>query len=165
AEAEIELTKAEIAESERQLIGQLRAAYLRAAETSARLNLLERTRGLNQQMVQVMNVRLASGDASQLDSHLLQAENNRVEAQRLQAEGQFTDEMFEIRRLAGISPGDPLSLNPPAAGVLPARGDVELVELALRSRPDLQAARLREALADSGIALARSQAVPDLTGS
>src|SRR5439155_869217 len=41
----------------------------------------------------------------------------------------------------------------------------QLIALALRSRPDLQAARLREALADAGIALARSQAVPDLTGS
>jgi cobalt-zinc-cadmium efflux system outer membrane protein len=165
AEAEIELAKAEIGESERQLIAQLRAAYLRAAETSTRLTLLERTRGLNQQMVQVMNVRLASGDASRLDSHLLQAENNRVEAQRLQAEGQFTDAMFEIRRLAGIPPSEPLSLNPRAAQALPTRSDSELVELALRSRPDLQAARLREALADAGIALARSQAVPDLTGS
>ncbi len=165
AEAEIELAKAEIAKSERQLLAQLRAAYLRAAETSARLTLLERTRGLNQQMAQVMNVRLASGDASRLDSHLLQAENNRVEAQRFQAEGQFTDEMFEIRRLAGISPSEALSLNPSAAQALPARSDSELVELALRSRPDLQAARLREALADAGIALARSQAVPDLTGS
>ena len=165
AEAEMELAEAEIAESERQLITQLRAAYLRAAETSARLNLLERTRGLNQQMVQVMNVRLASGDASPLESHLLQAENNRVEAQRLQAEGQFTDEMFEIRRLAGISPSEPLLLNPRAAQALPTRSDAELIELALRSRPDLQAARLREALADAGIALARSQAVPDLTGS
>jgi len=165
AEAEIELAKAEIAESERQLIGQLRAAYLRAAETSARLNLLERRRGMNQQMVQVMNVRLASGDASRLDSHLLQAENNRVEAQRLQAEGQFTDQMFEIRRLAGILPSEPLSLSPATPARLPVGSDSELVDLALRNRPDLQAARLREALADAGVALARSQAVPDLTGS
>ncbi|HYR43915.1 MAG TPA: TolC family protein, partial [Terriglobia bacterium] len=86
AEAEVELAKVEIADAERQLLGQLRTAYLRAAETSARLTLLERTRGLNQQMAQVMKVRLASGDASQLESHLLQAENNKVEAQRLQVE-------------------------------------------------------------------------------
>src|SRR5262249_357550 len=38
AEAEVELAKAEIAETERQLVGQLRAAFLRAAETFARLN-------------------------------------------------------------------------------------------------------------------------------
>jgi cobalt-zinc-cadmium efflux system outer membrane protein len=166
AEAEVDLAKAEIADAERQLLGQLRTAYLRAAETSARLNLLERTRGLNQQMAQVMNVRLASGDASQLESHLLQAENNRVEAQRLQAESQLTDEMFAIRKFAGILPTEQLSLRPPdvSTSSIP-RSEAELFELALRSRPDLQAARLREALADAGIALARSQAVPNITGS
>src|SRR5207244_2439599 len=54
AQAEVELAKAQIAEAERKLIGQLRTAYLRAAERSARLSLLQRSRGLNQQMVQVM---------------------------------------------------------------------------------------------------------------
>src|SRR5262249_2253662 len=49
AEAEVELAKAEIAEAERQLIGQLRTAYLRAAETAARLDFFERGRRLNQQ--------------------------------------------------------------------------------------------------------------------
>src|SRR5215471_2196072 len=57
AEAEVELARAEIAEAERQLIGQLRTAYVHAAETSAQLNVLERSRVLNQQMMQVMTVR------------------------------------------------------------------------------------------------------------
>lgn len=164
AEAEVELAKAQIADTERQLIGQLRTAYLRAAETSARLDFLGRTRGLNQQMAQVMNVRLAAGDASRLDSHLLQAENNRIEAQRLQAGSQLTDQLFEIRKLAGLPPDAPVSVRPSA--VIDRRySETDLFELALRSRPDLQAARLREALADAGVALARSQAVPNITGS
>src|SRR5215813_3012758 len=110
AEAEVELAKAGIAEAERQLIGQLTTAYLRAAETSSRLNFLERSRGLDQQMAQVMSVRLSSGDASRLESHLLQAENNRIEAQRLSAESQLMQEMLELRKLAGISPAESLSL-------------------------------------------------------
>ena len=166
AEAEISLAKAEIADAERQLLGQLRSAYLKASETSARLTLLERTRGLNQQMAQVMTVRLASGDASQLESHLLQAENSRVEAQRLQAESQLTDQMFDIRKVAGVSPAEPLALSrSEASASFAGRSESELVEAALRSRPDFQAARLREALAEAGIALARSQAVPDIVGS
>src|SRR5438128_6327185 len=113
AEAEVELAKAEIAEGERQLVGQLRTAYLRASEISSRLAFLDRTRGLNRQMTQVMNVRLSAGDASRLDSHLLLAENNRIEAQRLQAESQLMEQMFEIRKLAGMPADEPLSLNPP----------------------------------------------------
>ena len=110
AEAEVELAKAETREAERQLIGQLRTACLRAAETSARLNFLERSRGLNQQMAQVMSVRLSSGDASRLESHLLHAENNRVEAQRLSSESQLMQEILDIRKIAGLSPTEFLTV-------------------------------------------------------
>jgi cobalt-zinc-cadmium efflux system outer membrane protein len=167
AEAEVELAKAEIAEAERQLIGQLRAAYLRAAETFARLNFFERSRGLNQQMAQVMTVRLASGDASRLESHLLQAENNRVEAQRLAAESQLMQEMLEVRKLAGISSDEPLSLQPLAQTIVdPSRGaETDLIKLAFRNRPDLRAARLREVFANAGATLAHAQAAPTIIGS
>src|SRR5215831_11576609 len=66
ADAEVELSKAQIADAERQLIAQLRVAYLRAVETDARLKLLQNTRDVNRQMAQVMNVRLETGDASRL---------------------------------------------------------------------------------------------------
>jgi len=165
AEAELEVTKAEIADAERRLTGQLKEACLQAIDVSARLSFLDRTRQLNRQTVEVMNVRLAAGDASRLDSHLLQAENNRVEAQRLQAESRLIAAMLEIRRLAGIAPDASLSLRPLAPAAPAVRDEVGLVEIALSSRPDLQAARLREALAEAGVDLARSQAVPNLTGS
>jgi len=165
AEAELEVTKAEIADAERRLTGQLKEACLQAIDVSARLSFFDRTRQLNRQTVEVMNVRLAAGDASRLDSHLLQAENNRVEAQRLQAESRLIAAMLEIRRLAGIAPDASLSLRPLAPAAPAVRDEVGLVEIALSSRPDLQAARLREALAEAGVDLARSQAVPNLTGS
>jgi outer membrane protein, heavy metal efflux system len=167
AEAEVELAKAEIAETERQLIGQLRAAFLRANETFARLNFFERSGELNRQTAQVMTVRLGSGDASRLESHLLQAENNRVEAQRLAAESQLMQEMLEVRKLAGISSDQPLSFQPLAQSVgEPSRGpEADLTELAFRNRPDLRAARLREAFANAGVTLARAQAAPTIIGS
>jgi cobalt-zinc-cadmium efflux system outer membrane protein len=166
AEAEVELANAEIADSERQLIGQLRAAYLRAVETAARLNFFESNRGLNQQMAQVMTVRLSSGDASRLESHLLQAENNRLEAQRLSAESQLMQEMFELRKLAGISPADEFSLEALPTTVSRSREtESDLIEAAFRNRPDLRAARVREALANAGVILARAQVAPTIVGS
>jgi outer membrane protein, heavy metal efflux system len=166
AEAEVELANAEIADSERQLIGRLRAAYLRAVETAARLNFFESNRGLNQQMAQVMTVRLSSGDASRLESHLLQAENNRLEAQRLSAESQLMQEMFELRKVAGISPADEFSLEALPTTVSRSREtESDLIEAAFRNRPDLRAARVREALANAGVILARAQVAPTIVGS
>src|SRR5262245_16447219 len=166
AEAEVELATAEIADAERQLIGQLRTAYLRAAETSARLNFFERNRGLNQQMAQLMAVRLSSGDASRLESHLLQAENNRIEAQRLSAESQLMQENLDLRRLAGMSPTELVSLLPLPTTVV-ASGNTEegLIETAFGNRPDLRAAQIREALANAGVTLARAQVAPTIVGS
>jgi len=165
AEAEVELAKAAIADTERQLMGQLRTAYLRAAETSARLNFFERSRGLNQQMAQVMAVRLSSGDASRLESHLLQAENNRVEAQRLSAEGELVQEMLELRKLAGMSPTESISLQSlPTTVVALRETETDLIETAFRNRPDLRAARVREALANAGVLLARAQVAPTIVG-
>jgi cobalt-zinc-cadmium efflux system outer membrane protein len=166
AEAEVELAKAEIAEAERQLFGQLRTSYLHAAETSGRLNILERSRGLNQQMIQVMTVRLSSGDASRLESHLLQAENNRLEAQRLLVESQLEQEMLEVRKIAGIASAEPLSFRPlSAATAISHETESNLIETAFRDRPDLRAARLRETLAGAGVMLARAQIVPTIVGS
>src|SRR5215813_3044374 len=166
ARAEVELAQAEIADAERQMIGQLRTAYLRAAETSARLNFFERNRGLNQQMVQVMTVRLSSGDASRLESHLLQAENNRVEAQRLSAEGQLMQQMLEVRKIAGILLTEPLSFpSLPATVTTSHANEADLIEVALRNRPDLGAARIREALANAGVMLTRAQVAPTIVGS
>jgi outer membrane protein, heavy metal efflux system len=148
------------------LIGQLRTAYLRSAETAARLNYFERNRGLNQQMAQVMMVRLSSGDASRLESHLLQAENNRIEAQRLSAEGQLMQEMLDLRKLAAISPTEPLSLQSlPATVVTSHQTEADLIEAAFRNRPDLRAARIRETLANAGVMLARAQVAPTIVGS
>jgi cobalt-zinc-cadmium efflux system outer membrane protein len=166
AEAEVELAKAEIAEAERQLVGQLRAAYLHAAETSGRLSVLERSRGLSQQMMQVMTVRLSSGDASRLDSHLLQAENNRLEAQRLLAESQLEQDILEVRKIAGVSPAHPLSFQSLTATTTTSHEtEAKLIETAFQNRPDLRAARLRETLADAGVMLARAQAAPTVIGS
>ncbi len=166
AEAEVELAKAETREAERQLIGQLRTACLRAAETSARLNFLERSRGLNQQMAQVMSVRLSSGDASRLESHLLHAENNRVEAQRLSSESQLMQEILDIRKIAGLSPTEFLTVPSfPATSTPSHETEADLIEAAFRNRPDLQASRVRETLANAGVVLARAQVAPTIVGS
>src|SRR5437867_1489868 len=77
-ETAIEVRKAEIADTERQLIGRLRSLYVEAMGASSRMDLFDRLDRLNQQMVSVMEVRLRAGDASRLDTRLLAAQTNQV---------------------------------------------------------------------------------------
>jgi len=161
-EISIRMSEAQIADAERQLTGRLRALFVEASGASSRLDLFDRLERANQQMVNVMDVRLRSGDASRLDSQLLAAQTNQVRAQRLAAENQLSTAMLKIRSLAGLSSEGPLMLRrEPAAEI---EGTEEsIVSQALANRPDLTAARLREQLEDAGIVLARAQVLPDLS--
>lgn len=157
----IEMAKAQLADTERNLAAQMRSLYGEALAAAARLNLLERTKALNQQMVRVMEVRLRAGDASRLDSSLLLAETNRFEAQRVTAEGQITELLLQIKTLAGLAPEEPLLLSgrfePPTISLTAESA----MQVAMQDRPDLQAARLREEMAEAGIELVKAQIIPN----
>lgn len=162
-ETTIEVTKADIADTERRLIGQLRSLYVQAIGAASRMNLFDRLDRLNQRMVSVMEVRLRSGDASRLDSRLLAAQTNQVRAQRLVAQNQLEGTMLQIRTLVGFSPGEPLLLKRSQQPETIHETEAAAVQRAFESRPDLKAAKLREELADAGITLAKAQAVPNAT--
>ncbi|MBI3491095.1 MAG: TolC family protein [Acidobacteria bacterium] len=163
AETSIEVVKADVAEVERQLIGRLRLLFAEAQGVASRVDLFERLDRTNDQTIGVMNVRLRAGDASRLDSQLLQAQTNQVRAERLLAENQLAGLVLQIRTLVSLSPDEPLLLKP-GQQIADVPGTEEAtVTRAIESRPDVKAARLREELADAGISLARSQAVPDVT--
>lgn len=165
ADAGIEVSKAEIAEAERQLVGRLRTAFVQVVGASTRLELFDRLNRVNEQTVNVMNVRLRSGDASRLDSRLLLAQTNQLRAERVRTEGQITELLLEIRSLAGLAANELLTLKRPSQPVSVRQSEDELLAKAFDSRPDVRAARLREALTEAGIDLARSQAVPNVAAS
>lgn len=160
-----EVIKAQIADAERQFATRVRLLFGEAVGAAAQLDQLEQVAKLNQEMVRIMKVRLNSGDAARLDQHLLLATTNQLEAQRLQVESQLAGLLLEIKTLAGMPPEDRLVLKrvlPPQEIGIPQEA---AVAMALESRPDLRAARLREALADSEIEMAKVQAVPNITAS
>jgi outer membrane protein, heavy metal efflux system len=159
----IEVTKAQIADTARQLTGQMRALFGEAMAAAARLDLLEQVSELNERMVQVMETRLRAGDASRLDSSLLLAETNRWTAQRIQAEAQLAGALLQIKTLAGLAPEEPLTLR--GRGSLPVLDLTQeaALQLAMLNRPDLHAARLREEMAEATVDLVKAQAVPNIS--
>src|SRR5215471_9239974 len=165
AETAIEVSKAEIADAQRQLLGRLRSLFADALGASARLDVFQRLDQLNQQTVSVMNVRLRAGDASELDSRLLQAQSNQIRAQRAVAENQLDGLLLQIRSIAGLAVDAPIVLNTPQASPDVAETEQAVIMRALQNRPDLRAARLREQLGEEGIELAKSQVIPNIAGS
>jgi outer membrane protein, heavy metal efflux system len=163
AKTSIEVARADVAEAERQLVGRLRLLFAQALGIASRVDLLDQLERANGQVVGVMNVRLRAGDASQLDVQLVQAQTNQVRAERLIAENQLAGLVLQIRTLAGFSTAQPLILKPGTGGGEVAETVEAAVARAFQIRPDVKAARLREELAEAGISVARSQAIPDIT--
>jgi cobalt-zinc-cadmium efflux system outer membrane protein len=159
----VEVARADVAEAERQLVGRLRLLFAEAQGTASRVDLFDELDRADSQMVGVMNVRVRAGDASQLDSQLLQAQTNQIKVERLVARNQLAGLILQIRALAGMSTDQPLVLPSGQAAVEVADTEQAAITRALETRPDLKAARLRETLAEAGISLARSQAIPDVT--
>ena len=142
----VDMAKAQIAETERQLRAQLHSLFVE---------------DVNQQMSRIMEVSLRSGDASRLDAALLRASLNRAIAQAVQAESELSGVMLQIKTLAGLAPDEPLVLRRSARLEPPELSRETALRLALENRPDVRAARLRESRDEASIALARAQAVPD----
>ncbi len=165
AEISVDVVKAQMADAERQLRSQLHSLFVEALSAAAKVGLFAQIQNVNEQMSRIMEVSLRAGDASRLDATLLRASLNRAIAQAVQAESELSGTMLQIKTLAGITPDERLVLR--RAGQLEPRDlsrEAALL-LALDNRPDLRAARLRESRDEASIALARAQAVPDVSAS
>jgi len=157
----VDMAKAQIAETERQLRAQLHSLFVEALNASDKVDLFVQIQDVNQQMSRIMEVSLRSGDASRLDAALLRASLNRAIAQAVQAESELSGVMLQIKTLAGLAPDEPLVLRRSARLEPPELSRETALRLALENRPDVRAARLRESRDEASIALARAQAVPD----
>ena len=166
AELEVAQTRAEILALERQLVVGIRTAYTSALAAARQLDVLERLIAGNEEIVRVTEARLAEGDVAPLDVNLAKVENDRMKVQAIQARAELETQLLEIRTLIGADISESLRLAPQPER--PPRFDAslsELTELALRGRPDLQAARLGEELGTARINLARANAIPNVAGS
>ncbi len=166
ARLDLERTRAEVLALERQFAAEIRAAYARAVAAGRQLDALERLILLNEELVRVTNERLKEGDVAPLELGLVSVETDRLRAQVARTRADLESEIISLRALAGFETTDVLRIAP--LPDRPPRLDLNVAELtgiALRERPDLQAARVGEELGSARIRLAESQAVPNVAAS
>jgi outer membrane protein, heavy metal efflux system len=166
AQLEIAVAEAALAERERQLIQEIRTAYMQALAAIRELQITESLATIDTQTARIIEARVAEGDSSPLELNLIRVETDRLKARRALVEGRLQIAFLKLRQLTGISPGQSLqvseSLLTPIlpAPLLPIEA---AIDRALKTRPDVRMARLLEAAAQAGLRLAKAQATPDLT--
>ncbi len=168
AVAKLALTqiRAEVLALERNVAADIRASFARSLAAGKQLDMLERLIKAAEEQLRITSVRLDAGDVAPLDLNLVRNETDRLRAQVIKTRADLQGEIISLRALAGFEVTEPLQIAP-----LPDRpprldlSQAELTEIALRERPDLQAARLGEELGNARIRLAQSLATPNITGS
>jgi len=166
AEAELAATEAEIADRERRMISEVRAAYVDALAALRELRATEDLNNLDLQTALVVEARFIEGESSQLELNLLRVEVERLRARRAFVEGKFRTAALNLKRLTGMAPDETLRLREDLSAPMLSDAPPSLanaIELALRQRPDLQLARLNEQTAQAGLRLARAQSAPGVT--
>ena len=162
AQLEAELAAMDIANRERILRAEVKSRYVEALAAMRNLGNAQRVLDLTRKSHELAQARVREGEGAPLEQGLLEVEVHRIDSDRLLFESQVERAVLDLRLLAGMDQGGLLKvfapLGPPAAEV-----EAEpLLERALASRPDIQAARLAERLAGAELNLARAQASPDL---
>ena len=164
ADRELEAYRWQLADSERTLREEVKAVFYDAMLAEQRLKLTDRSIELNRQLLEVTKDRLAAGDIPELEMNLAKVELIRSEGTRIEIERALLQTRARLFTFMGLPAGEA----PAIAGTLDngfslKKNLADLKQLALGKRPDLKALEAEKSKGDADIALARSEAMPNLT--
>ena len=161
ADISVAIAEADLAQRSAQLAFEIRTAYAEVAAERNRLKLLDGLIRLNSDLLGLTEARVKEGDVARLEASLIKVEVSRTEISRQSAQSRLAAGELELRRLAGIDRTTPL---PDAESSIPSVPSLDtLKQQALENRADLKSVRLEEDQQNAGIALARAEALPDVT--
>jgi outer membrane protein, heavy metal efflux system len=166
ARAEFEAAQAEVADRERRLANDVRSAYAEAMAAARELSITAELNAVDVQTARVVQARVFEGDAAPLELNLIRVEVERLRSRRALVAGRLQAAILRLKSLTGTPTTEPLRLREDLATTVlpdPPASLEAAVEIALRTRPDLQLARLTEEVAQAGLRLARAQSLPDVT--
>lgn len=166
AQAELRAAEAEFRDRQRRLVADVLAAYIDALSALRELDVTAKLNDLDVETGKYVQTRVNEGDAPPLEMKLLRVEIERLRARRILLRGQVEAALLRLRQLTGISVEEPLrfrqEFSADTATGIPASA-AEAVSFALRSRPDLELAKLNEAAAEAALRAVRAQTFPDIT--
>jgi cobalt-zinc-cadmium efflux system outer membrane protein len=158
AERELEMRQQDFANRERMLAADVRTKFGEALAAILKLGFDEDLIATSQRGYNLVAARVTEGGTAPLEQNMVLVELNRLRSMRETAEGKTQIEMFELRNLIGMTPGEPLRLRGDFNDVItPLSPVAEATMRALAERPDLKLAKAAESLAEARIEQARSE--------
>lgn len=158
AQRELEMKERLLTDRERLLAAEIRAKFGEALGELLKLGFTEDLLLTTNEGYRLVEARVTEGRTAPLEQNMVLVEVNRIRSIREGNQGKVEVALLELRNLMGMSPEEPLRLRGDLDHLIEPLPSVSIsTEVALRERPDLQAARTIESLAEARIAQARSE--------
>src|SRR5881397_3358587 len=158
AEREVEVREREVANRERLLATEVRMKFGEALAKAMKLSFTDQLVEANQQSFNLIAAKVVEGATPPLEQNMALVELNKLKSMRESVAGKVEVSLFELRNLLGISPEQPLRLKGDFDHLVDQLPSIsEATERALRERPDVQAFRANETLAEARIGQARAE--------
>ncbi|HEU4386353.1 MAG TPA: TolC family protein [Blastocatellia bacterium] len=165
ARVQLEAAEAEIADRERRLAAEVRAAHLEALALLMELEITGQFNSNDAQTARIVEARVTEGESAPLELNLVRVEVDRLRSRRSLIEGRLEGALLRLKSLTGISLEEPLRLRETLTQAVlpePPASMEDAADIALRSRPDARLARLNERVAEAGLRLAQAEGKPDV---
>lgn len=165
AQLGVAIAEAEVQESRRTLVAEIKSRFIAAASGQLRVLSLRALAPVTDESYRLTLRRVELGDAAPLEQQLLLAESNRLQAQQTAGIAAGDAASLELKAAVGLPAPEPLDVAADLSFAMRSLDIRELREYALKERPDLKILRLLEQQAEAEGSLARAEASPNLTAS
>jgi cobalt-zinc-cadmium efflux system outer membrane protein len=167
AQKELEVKERLLADRERLLAAEVRNKFGAALAETLKLGFTEDLINTTDRGFRLVAAKVKEGRTAPLEENMVLVEVNRIRSIRETNEGKVEVSLLELRNLIGMRPEEPLRLKGDFDHLISPLPTVPMAtDEALRTRPDIQAARATEELAAARIDQARAEGRLDasLTG-
>lgn len=158
AQRELEMKERLLKDRERLLAAEVRAKFGEALGELLKLGFTEDLLLTTDEGYRLVAARVTEGRTAPLEQNMVLVEVNRIRSMRENSQGKVEVALLELRNLIGMVPEEPLRMRGDLDHSIEPLPSVSVsTEVALRERPDVQAARALETLADARIGQARTE--------
>lgn len=163
AEKNLARVSQQVKDRERLTLAQVKEVFYRALYLTRRLQLFQNVEKLNRRLREIAASRFQAGDVPKMDANVAEIRLGQARKDTIVAARDFRNALRELERLVGMEPVG--RTGPSGQLTLPPETFHEdrLLQLALETRPDLQAVAREQERVAAETALTRRLAVPNPT--
>lgn len=162
AQLNLEQRRLMLADQIRLLTAAVKLTYLDAQRARDQLDLLRELQALDSRLLGAARTRLDAGEIGQIDFNLAQVRYGESSRALIEGRERYRMQRSSLGRLLGAAAGPEPAPAPVAQTAMPDYALQELIETAMRNRPDLRARQSEISRLENEAALNRRLALPNL---